>query len=127
MNEELGNLINELVKRGASDEEIDIVVKDYQSSMQPSAPVESDPTALETGGHALGGFNKVVTDTAPQMLRGAGIATSKAADLLRQGTNAIGLTNDQVPISPESNPLYKAGQQIEQWKERNLDYTPDSR
>lgn len=53
MNEELSNLIDELVAKGASDEEIDTVVKDYQSRQQPSQP-EAIGQALEATNQPLG-------------------------------------------------------------------------
>src|SRR5688572_10889327 len=132
MNEEIDELIRNLYAAGATDEEVEGILAEYLDKSkdnpveQVEEPVQADPTFGETATHAIGTFNKVVTDTAPQLLQGAGMVTSKAADLLRQGTNAIGLTDDQVPITPESNPLYQAGQGLANLK-APVDHTPDPR
>jgi hypothetical protein len=48
MNEELQNLIDQLKSKGATQEEIDIVVEDFKSSNDPLGLRKPDPLALRT-------------------------------------------------------------------------------
>lgn len=86
------------------------------ATILPPETNESEPTAFEKGAHATGGFNRVVTDVVPDLLKGAGIATQYAANKLG---NVFG--QEDAPI--ESNVLYSLGDKVAKWKEENVEYS----
>jgi hypothetical protein len=99
MNEELQNLIDQLKSKGATQEEIDIVVEDFKSSNDPLGLRKPDPLALRTpatgdkvrSAFSLGKFGNEQADTTqvPQPKKDAGFFESFGKQARNVITNVV--------------------------------------
>lgn len=91
--DELSSLIDELVAKGASDEEIDIVVQDYKSKQQPDTPQE-EAGVLDYGKAIVSGVNRGIGSATTSVTEGVGIAGDWLTKKLGQAASKF-LPQDQ--------------------------------
>lgn len=114
---EESDLIDELVAKGASDEEIEIVLNDFRSKRQAPKEEDSKPFWETVGDYAtagVGAFNRGVSQAVSAPLKAYGAASNWVEGLLRGEE-----------IDAESNPFYKTGDIVQKKTEEINPYNPD--
>jgi hypothetical protein len=108
MNEELSSLIDELVAKGASEEEIDIIVQDYlsknQVTQQPIAATPQEPKSLGFFGSIKEAFSSMFDASQQEVDPNAPAPVDPFVNAVKRGVAAgqqANILNPKTTVTPE--------------------------
>lgn len=118
MDEELSALIDELVSKGASDDEIDFIIQDYRSKNTQQAEKIESPDAVDYAGAGAASFNRGISSLVSGPLKFLG----NASDYIDRKIHNV--TSDE-PYVPQGNFFTAAGEGVDSFNEAVNPYRPE--